>query len=190
MGLYDSPYDPFEVFFGRYCSKIFHACRLVVDTGIHAVGWSRDRAIRFLTNYSDFPDSQIQSEVDRYITWPGQACSYKVGEIKIKKLRQEAETRLGRKFNIRDFHHVALKLGSVPLDILQEEVHDWIDSELLDEKIVTIPVLSSAVMYTYNTVLTISITIVLLLANRKYICYLCSVQCTVFCIMVEIFCLL
>ncbi|XP_071085289.1 uncharacterized protein [Haliotis cracherodii] len=162
MGLYDSPYD----LFGRYCSEIFRACRLVVDTGIHAFGWSRDRAIRFLTNYSDFPDSQIQSEVDRYITWPGQACSYKVGEIKIKKLRQEAETRLGRKFNIRDFHHVVLKLGSVPLDILQEEVHDWIDSELLDEKIVTIPVLSSAVMYTYNSVLTTSITIVLLLANR------------------------
>ncbi|XP_046559433.1 uncharacterized protein LOC124268497 [Haliotis rubra] len=162
MGLYDSPYD----LFGRYCSEIFRACRLVVDTGIHAFGWSRDRAIRFLTNYSDFPDNQIQSEVDRYITWPGQSCSYKVGEIKIKKLRQEAETSLGRKFNIRDFHHVVLKLWSVPLDILEEEAHDWIDSELTEEKIVTIPVFSSAITCIYNNVLMATFTIVLLLASR------------------------
>ncbi|XP_076435983.1 uncharacterized protein LOC143275621 isoform X2 [Babylonia areolata] len=91
MGLFQDPYD----LFGRYCSEIFRACRLVVDSGIHAFGWSRDRAINFLSNYSDFPASQIAAEVDRYITWPGQACAYKVGEIKIKELRQRAQEQLG-----------------------------------------------------------------------------------------------
>ncbi|KAL8563128.1 hypothetical protein ACOMHN_066374 [Nucella lapillus] len=125
MGLFQ---DPFYLF-GRYCSEIFRACRLVVDSGIHAFGWSRERAIRFLSNYSDFPASQIAAEVDRYITWPGQACAYKVGEIKIKELRQKAEEELGRRFDVKEFHHEVLKVGYVPLDILEEVVMEWIETK-------------------------------------------------------------
>ncbi|XP_076453854.1 uncharacterized protein LOC143288997 [Babylonia areolata] len=125
MGLFE---DPFYLF-GRYCSEIFRACRLVVDSGIHAFGWSRQRAITFLSNYSDFPASQIAAEVDRYITWPGQACAYKVGEIKIKELRQRAEEELGRRFEVKEFHHEVLKVGYVPLDILEEVVSEWIESK-------------------------------------------------------------
>ncbi|XP_070174037.1 uncharacterized protein [Littorina saxatilis] len=120
--------DPFYLF-GRYCSEIFRACRLVVDSGIHAFGWSRERAISFLSNYSDFPSSQIAAEVDRYITWPGQACAYKVGEIKIKDLRQKAEEELGRRFDVKEFHHEVLKVGYVPLDILEEVIMEWIESK-------------------------------------------------------------
>ncbi|XP_050398472.1 uncharacterized protein LOC126816216 [Patella vulgata] len=125
MGLYN---DPFEKF-GKYCSEIFRACRLVIDTGIHAFGWTRERAIEFLSNYSDFPKSQIEAEVDRYITWPGQACAYKIGEMKIKSLRKKAETILGRDFNIKEFHHEILSIGSVPLDIMEEVINDWISSK-------------------------------------------------------------
>ncbi|KAL8597904.1 hypothetical protein ACOMHN_063800 [Nucella lapillus] len=125
MGLFQDPYD----LFGRYCSEIFRACRLVVDSGIHAFGWSRERAINFLSNYSDFPASQIAAEVDRYITWPGQACAYKVGEIKIKELRQRAEEQLGRRFDVKEFHHEVLKVGYVPLDILEEIVVEWIHTK-------------------------------------------------------------
>ncbi|XP_025079634.1 uncharacterized protein LOC112555444 [Pomacea canaliculata] len=125
MGLFDDHFD----LFGRYCSEIFRACRLVVDSGIHAFGWDRDRAISFLSNYSDFPASQIEAEVDRYITWPGQACAYKVGEIKIKEMRQRAEEQLGRRFDPKEFHHEILKVGYVPLDILDEVITEWIESK-------------------------------------------------------------
>ncbi|KAK7483860.1 hypothetical protein BaRGS_00024877 [Batillaria attramentaria] len=125
MGLFEDPFD----LFGRYCSEIFRACRLVVDSGIHAFGWTRERAISFLSNYSDFPASQIAAEVDRYITWPGQACAYKVGEIKIKELRQKAEEELGRRFDVKEFHHELLKMGYVPLDILEEVISEWIESK-------------------------------------------------------------
>ncbi|ESO98869.1 hypothetical protein LOTGIDRAFT_231222 [Lottia gigantea] len=125
MGLYK---DPFEMF-GKYCSEIFRACRLVVDTGIHAFGWTRERAIKFLESYSDFPKSQIEAEIDRYITWPGQACAYKIGEMKIIALRRKAEKILGRDFNIREFHHEVLSTGSVPLDILEEIITDWISAK-------------------------------------------------------------
>ncbi|GFN96801.1 hypothetical protein PoB_002330700, partial [Plakobranchus ocellatus] len=150
MGLYPGSYDLFgryvsEIFracrlvvdtgihafgFGRYVSEIFRACRLVVDTGIHAFGWDRERAINFLRGYSDFPMSQLAAEVDRYITAPGQACAYKVGEIKIRQMREKAQNALGPLFDIREFHHQILKVGYVPLDILEEVVDDWVESVL------------------------------------------------------------
>ncbi|BFZ00311.1 hypothetical protein BsWGS_03350 [Bradybaena similaris] len=133
LGLYQEPFD----LFGRYVSEIFRACRLVVDTGIHAFGWSRERAIDFLTGYSDFPLSQIAAEVDRYITAPGQACAYKIGEIKIKKLREKAEKSLGPLFDLKEFHHQILKVGYVPLNILEEVVDDWIKSKLTTDSSVT-----------------------------------------------------
>ncbi|PVD18570.1 hypothetical protein C0Q70_21120 [Pomacea canaliculata] len=115
MGLFDDHFD----LFGRYCSEIFRACRLVVDSGIHAFGWDRDRAISFLSNYSDFPASQIEAEVDRYITWPGQACAYKLFCI----------LNAGRRFDPKEFHHEILKVGYVPLDILDEVITEWIESK-------------------------------------------------------------
>ncbi|RUS79600.1 hypothetical protein EGW08_012648, partial [Elysia chlorotica] len=126
MGLYDGPYDKF----GRYVSEIFRACRLVVDSGIHAFNWNRTQAIDFLRGYSDFPESQLEAEVDRYITAPGQACAYKVGEIKIRHMREKAHNSLGPLFDVREFHHQILQVGYVPLDILQEVVDDWVRSLL------------------------------------------------------------
>ncbi|KAK3793385.1 hypothetical protein RRG08_050225 [Elysia crispata] len=110
MGLYDGPYD----LFGRYVSEIFRACRLVVDSGIHAFNWNRTQAIDFLRGYSDFPESQLEAEVDRYITAPGQACAYKVGEIKIRHMREKTQNSLGPLFDIREFHHQILQVGYVP----------------------------------------------------------------------------
>ncbi|KAK3756779.1 hypothetical protein RRG08_050227 [Elysia crispata] len=126
MGLYDGPYD----LFGRYVSEIFRACRLVVDSGIHAFNWNRTQAIDFLRGYSDFPESQLEAEVDRYITAPGQACAYKVGEIKIRHMREKTQNSLGPLFDIREFHHQILQVGYVPLDILQEVVDDWVHTLL------------------------------------------------------------
>ncbi|CAL1534007.1 unnamed protein product [Lymnaea stagnalis] len=133
LGLYQDPYE----LFGRYVSEIFRACRLVVDTGIHAFGWSREQAIDFLNGYSDFPLSQIAAEVDRYITAPGQACAYKVGEIKIKNMRQKAEKALASMFDVKEFHHQILKIGYVPLDILEEVIEEWVQSKLKNDPSVT-----------------------------------------------------
>jgi Uncharacterized protein conserved in bacteria len=119
MGLYADPYSKF----GQLNSELFRACRLVVDTGLHAFGWSRQQAIDyFLKNTGD----PRVSEVDRYIAWPGQALSYKIGELKIKEMRALAEKSLGAKFNIRDFHDLVIGNGSLPLDLLEERVKAWI----------------------------------------------------------------
>lgn len=122
LGFYETPLDMFQ----KYMSEIFRACRLIVDTGIHAFGWTKERAIDFMKNYTNAPTGEIAREIDRYITWPGQACAYKVGELKIRELRQQAETMLGDRFNVKDFHHQILKLGPIGLDILEEIINDWI----------------------------------------------------------------
>lgn len=124
LNLYKDPYE----LFGRYCLEIFRAVRLVVDPGIHAFRWSRERAINFILNYTEFPRSQVEIEVDRYITWPGQACSYKLGEMKIKELRLKAETELGSNFNLKEFHHQVLKYGRMSLDVLEDVIFEWIRS--------------------------------------------------------------
>ncbi|XP_064615175.1 uncharacterized protein LOC135479285 [Liolophura sinensis] len=124
MGLFENPY----YLYGRYMSEIFRACRLVVDTGIHAFGWTRQRAIDYIANHTIFPIKQIQIEVDRYITWPAQSVAYKLGEMKIKELRRKAETELGNQFDIKEFHDQVLKHGRVPMVILEETINDWIKS--------------------------------------------------------------
>jgi uncharacterized protein (DUF885 family) len=123
IGLYEDPYDDF----GRLTMEIWRACRLVVDTGIHHLGWTREQAIEFMRANSAMPLHDIRAEVDRYIGWPGQALAYKTGELKIRELRAEAEKQLGEKFDVRAFHDVVLGGGALPLTMLERNVHDWID---------------------------------------------------------------
>jgi uncharacterized protein (DUF885 family) len=125
MGLYHSAYDRF----GMVGYQIWRASRLVVDTGIHSKGWSRAQAIRYLHDNSALPDHEIETEVDRYITWPGQALSYYMGELAIREARAKAEKTLGAKFNIRAFHDAVLQLGSVPLPVLKQHMDRFIAGE-------------------------------------------------------------
>jgi uncharacterized protein (DUF885 family) len=122
VDFYDDPYDNF----GRLTMEAWRACRLVVDTGIHDLGWTRDQAIEFMRANSAMPMHDIRSEVDRYIGWPGQALAYKTGEMKISELRAEAEKELGGKFDLRAFHDVVLGSGSIPLGVLEQNVRAWI----------------------------------------------------------------
>ena len=123
-GMYETPYENF----GRMTYEMWRACRLVVDVGIHAKGWTRDQAVEFLGSNTALSLHEVNTEIDRYIGWPGQALSYKMGELKIRELRKKAETDLGNKFNLRDFHDVVLLNGAVPLFVLEELVNDWIAS--------------------------------------------------------------
>ncbi len=123
MELYEDDYSRF----GKLDSEIWRACRLVVDTGIHHFGWSRQKAIDYMLENTSLDKENITIEVDRYIVWPGQALSYKIGEMKIMELRRLAEKKLGRNFDIRQFHNVILSNGAVPLDILENNVHKWLE---------------------------------------------------------------
>lgn len=125
MGMYETPYD----LFGRYTYEMWRACRLVVDTGIHYKGWTRKEALDYLSGNTALSMHEVTTEIDRYIGWPGQALSYKVGEIKIKALRSMAEEALGEEFNIGEFHHVILKNGSIPLDVLEEQVKAYVNTK-------------------------------------------------------------
>ena len=127
MGMYENPYDDF----GRLLYEMWRACRLVVDTGVHAFDWSRDQAIEFMLDNSALSRLNIETEVDRYIGWPGQACAYKIGELKIRELREIAETRLGEKFDLREFHDVVLGAGSIPLTVLEKRVIKWTNSQII-----------------------------------------------------------
>jgi len=122
MGMYDTPYDRF----GMLNYQIWRAGRLVVDTGIHSQGWTRDRAIAYLRDYTALPQHEIETEVDRYIAWPAQALSYYLGEDAIVKSRAKAEKALGPKFNVRAFHDTVLELGSVPIPVLQARIDRFI----------------------------------------------------------------
>jgi uncharacterized protein (DUF885 family) len=106
---------------------MWRACRLVVDTGIHYFGWSRQQAIDFMAAHTALSQRNIEAEVDRYISWPGQAVAYKIGELKIRQLRSQAEQQLGERFDLREFHDVVLSNGPVPLDVLEEQVQIYID---------------------------------------------------------------
>lgn len=122
MGMYDTPYDRF----GMLNYQIWRAARLVVDTGIHSQGWSRDQAIAYFREYTALPLHEIDTEIDRYIAWPAQALSYYLGEDAILKARAKAEKALGAKFNIRAFHDAILEMGSVPIPVLQARVDRFI----------------------------------------------------------------
>jgi uncharacterized protein (DUF885 family) len=122
MGMYETPYDRY----GMLGYQIWRAARLVVDTGIHSQGWTRQQAIDYMVKYTSLPEHEVETEVDRYITWPGQALSYYMGEMEIKKLRAKAEAALGPKFNIRAFHDTVLQLGSVPLPVLDARIDKFI----------------------------------------------------------------
>jgi uncharacterized protein (DUF885 family) len=122
MGFYTDPYSNF----GRLTYEMWRACRLVVDTGIHAQGWTRQQSIDYLASHTALPMNEVVTETDRYISWPGQALSYKLGEIKIKELRRRAEKALGAAFDVREFHDVVLGSGAVPLAVLEQNVDRYI----------------------------------------------------------------
>ncbi len=126
MGIYTTPYERF----GKLTYEQWRACRLVIDTGIHAMGWTREQAVEYFTKHTALSLHNINTEVDRYISWPGQAVSYKIGEIKIRALRRKAETTLGEKFDIRDFHEVVLEQGVVTLPILEQRINRYIEKTL------------------------------------------------------------
>lgn len=124
IGFYRDPYSNF----GRLSYEMWRACRLVVDTGMHYLGWTRQQAIDFMARHSALTLHNITAEVDRYISWPGQATAYKMGELKIRQLRRQAEGRLGERFDVRQFHDVVLGSGAVPLDVLEANVKAYIDA--------------------------------------------------------------
>jgi len=121
-GFYRDPYSDF----GRLTYEMWRACRLVVDTGIHAEGWTRAEAIEYLETHTALSTHEVSTEIDRYISWPGQALCYKMGELKIRELRREAEEALGPKFDLRSFHDAVLDQGAVPLTVLEGQVRAWI----------------------------------------------------------------
>lgn len=122
MGIYTTPYQRF----GYLSYQMWRACRLVVDTGIHHLGWSRQQAIDYLSEHTALSQREISNEVDRYISWPGQALSYELGYLTIRQLRQQAEQALGSSFDLRHFHDTVLSTGSVPLPILQQRIQRFI----------------------------------------------------------------
>lgn len=128
VGFYEDPFSDF----GRLTYEMWRACRLVVDPGMHYLGWSRQQAIDFMAENTALSLHNITTEVDRYITWPGQAVAYKTGELQIRELRERAETELGDRFDVREFHDVVLREGAVPLDMLAANVDAWIAGVLAD----------------------------------------------------------
>ena len=125
IGIYTTPYEHF----GKLTYEMWRACRLVVDTGIHAFGWTRKQAVEFMANNTALSLHEINTEVDRYISWPGQALAYKIGELKIRALRKKAEEELGSAFDIREFHETILEKGTVTLPLLEERINSYITNK-------------------------------------------------------------
>jgi uncharacterized protein (DUF885 family) len=122
MGIYTTPYERF----GQLTYEMWRACRLVVDTGIHALGWTREEAVSYMANNTALSLHEVNTEIDRYISWPGQALAYKIGELKILALRAKAEEALGDAFDIRNFHEALLQHGTLTLPLLEESVNAYI----------------------------------------------------------------
>jgi uncharacterized protein (DUF885 family) len=122
VGRYQDPYSDY----GRLENEMWRAIRLVIDTGVHEKRWSRDQMVAYFHRYTAMDEPNVQSEVDRYIAWPGQALAYKLGQLEILKLRQYAKDQLGEKFDLRNFHDEVLDGGALPLDVLDKRIHDWV----------------------------------------------------------------
>lgn len=127
MNIYTTPYEKF----GQLTYEMWRACRLVVDTGVHAKGWTRQQMIDYMSKNTALSIHEVTTETDRYISWPAQALSYKIGEIKIRELRKKAETALGEKFDIREFHEVILEEGTITLSIMEKRINSYIQKNLL-----------------------------------------------------------
>ena len=125
LGLFTDPYT----WYGRLVDEQLRAMRLVVDTGLHAFGWSREKAIEYMLANSSMARSDVEAEVERYIVIPGQALAYKIGQRKIRQLREKGEKLLGEKFDIKKFHTELLIDGSLPMPILQEKIESWINQQ-------------------------------------------------------------
>jgi uncharacterized protein (DUF885 family) len=125
LGLFKDPYSKF----GQLSYEMWRAVRLVVDTGMHTKGWTRQQAIDYFREDTGKTDQDIAVEVDRYIVWPGQALAYKLGQLKIRELRTRAEKELGMKFDVRKFHDAVLEEGAVPLDLLEAHVNEWMRAQ-------------------------------------------------------------
>ncbi|MEP1554368.1 MAG: DUF885 domain-containing protein [Paraglaciecola sp.] len=125
VGMYEDLYDEF----GRLSYEMWRACRLVVDTGMHLKGWTRQQAIDYMLENTALSEHNVKTEIDRYISWPAQALSYKIGELTIKRLREQAEMQLGEKFNLRDFHDAVLEHGSIPLSVLEKNIEQFIEQQ-------------------------------------------------------------
>jgi len=126
LGMYEDPYSKF----GQLTYEMWRAVRLVVDTGIHYKGWSRQQAIEYFLDNAAKTKQDVINEIDRYINWPGQALAYKIGELKIKELRAISENKLGDDFNIKEFHHEVLRHGGIPLYVLEENINSWINQQI------------------------------------------------------------
>jgi uncharacterized protein (DUF885 family) len=126
MGFYKDPYSHF----GKLTYEMWRACRLVLDVALHTKGWTRDKAVKYLADNTALSLHEVNTEINRYISWPGQALAYKMGELKIKELRKKAEEQLKDKFDIRAFHDLVLSQGSVTLNVLEEMVNKYIAAKL------------------------------------------------------------
>ena len=129
LGFYQDPYSDY----GRLSSDLFRACRLVVDTGVHYKHWTRQQMVDFFHQHSDESEPDLQAEVDRYIAYPAQALSYKLGQLKFIELRERAKKELGSRFDIRAFHDEMLNGGALPLDVLEARTDKWIAAQSNDE---------------------------------------------------------
>jgi uncharacterized protein (DUF885 family) len=125
VGFYSNPYSDY----GRLQDEMLRAIRLVVDTGFHFKGWTRDQVVEFFREHSAMDEVDIQNETDRYIVWPGQALAYKIGQLKILELRDRAEEALGENFDVRAFHDEVLGGGALPLDVLEARIDSWIEAQ-------------------------------------------------------------
>jgi uncharacterized protein (DUF885 family) len=122
VGFYKDPYNNY----GRLEDQQLRAIRLVVDTGVHDKHWTRDQVVQYFHDHSAIDEPNVQSETNRYISWPGQALSYKMGQLKILELRARAQKELGSKFDIREFHDQVIDSGALPLDVLEQQINEWI----------------------------------------------------------------
>ena len=126
LGLFKDPYQ----YYGRLNDEQLRAMRLVVDTGLHAFGWSREEAIAFMLENSSLAETDVIAEVERYIVWPGQALAYKIGELTIRGLREDAQRALGDRFDLKDWHGMILRGGALPMDVLAARNQRWIEARL------------------------------------------------------------